>query len=469
MFIYTYSYKDPIRYIFQILLIVTIMTTIVFSVCWINLGSGFLNTFAINLPYLFLILYDVVLIYRYKLIIFKRLLGGLKKNKSYFAPLMIYLIYEFFNMANGIKWGEIDYIGNKILIICKFIFLFVNVILFIEEDEKKIKNKEILFFIGITSFIISAFAIAVYVIMPEPLYMSRISPYKDYNVFATTLLFVTIVLVSNIIKTERYREITKIIIMMVTIAFNYSIVVLSGSRRGIVLAGISLIGLMIAFFLQKQKTSIKSIIRSLIECIIILMVSILIIGCIYYGFNKYIEIKANALSIDVHETSLADRYESINTEEGLSSRGPLWEIAGVEIRNMNLKELVFGCGSGYNMVIYEKPENESQLSKNDGHEEAKWDPHNIVLNDILEGGIIKVALLLVLMVSVIYTIIRRVIKNDIVNALMMFNLGTILLAKTFLSARRGILGEDIFWLMMMVLYIVTEERRKNFHRLKSRP
>ena len=491
-----------------------IMTTVIFSVCWISTDNIIIDVCLINLSYLILFFADIYLLCVKKINIFKIVYQAIRENK-FFIVLIIYILYEFFNIINGIRNGQVSYLLNKILIILKLGFLLLNIVLYIYSnysDNKSFerKKKNIFLSFGVSTYIIILFTLIKY-FSGNFILLTRIAPVNDYNVFAVTLLFTGSVMVHYIIKYLNGK--TRLILLTITIVLVFSIVYMSGSRRGIIFIYICAIAYILLYLLFYKNKFGRINYSNIISCVLISVVCFIFCNLAFNGFNYYVEAYATAAreaveqektnqdlemnnekqekeenlidnkvdsneisepgpqnptsteesSEDVSsdkaqkvpgfgETRLEDRYETINISEGLSSRSLVWEIAINEIKKMNVLEIIFGKGSGYNLSIYQTEENASLINPDVEPQEIKSDPHNIILNDILEGGIIKILFMIVIVVMVISIALKNIKYNN-QESILILCVGMILGGTLMLSARTGLLGVDLFWYLVVLTFI----------------
>lgn len=497
--------------IFEKLLYFCIVTTITFSVCWISTNNRIIDICLINLSYLLLFCADIYLLCAKKTNIFKIVYQAIKGNKL-FIVLILYVLYEIFNIINGIQNGQFSYLINKIMIILKLGFLLSNIILYIYSNNKSFerKKKNIFLSFGVSTYIIILFTLIKY-FSGNFILLTRIAPVNDYNVFAVTLLFTGSVMVHYIIKYLNGK--TRLILLTITIALVFSIVYLSGSRRGILFIYICIIAYILLYLLFYKNKFGKINFNNIISCTLIAAVCFICCNLAFSGFNDYVEAYANAAREAVEqeetnpdlemnnekqekeenlidnkvdsneisepgpknptsaeessengssdktqnvpgfgETRLEDRYETINISEGLSSRSLVWEIAIKEIKKMDALEIIFGRGSGYNLSIYQTEENASLINPDVEPQEIKYDPHNIILNDILEGGIIKILFIIIIVVMVIYIALKNIKYNN-QESILILCVGMILGATLMLSARTGLLGNDLFWHLVILTFL----------------
>ena len=457
-------------YFLESILLICICTTIVFSVCWIDIGNMYLNIVAMNLPYVIMLFVDIAILASKKMDLIRAIWKDVKVQRIFSLILIIYVLYELFNIANGWKFHNYTFLINRILIIAKFSFLLVNVLIYMSDlvrGDLCIKKKRVLCAIGLSSYFVVGFTLIKY-FTGNFIWLTKITPYHDYNAFSNVLIFSTIVMLSWII--IYIKGIWQLLMLFTTISINFTVVLCTGSRRGVIFIMIASVLLIIAFIIH-DKINRTTILHAAILCV----ACISIISVAYYGFNKYVEFypkwqiekaeeEANKMDttfnlddIDIagkYETNLSARYETINIEEGLASRWRIWEIAINEIKKMSTMEKIIGNGASYGQEIYKKDENRELL----GIEEkaAIYSPHNILLNDILEGGVLKL-LPLVAMVIIILRAAVKIFRLNRVESIMIIIMGILLAGDSILGADRGMLGKDWFWFLIIITYMTYVE------------
>lgn len=179
-------------------------------------------------------------------------------------------------------------------------------------------------------------------------------------------------------------------------------------------------------------------------------------------------------TVNISETSISKRYESVKSEEGMVSRQNIWKVSIAGIKEFDLKEIVFGKGNGYSWNIYENDEDEEVRELLDlyGMEKSKpqWMmPHNFILTEFLEGGLLKILLILFLTIAIIYSLFQY-IKTDNVYGCMFLLLYFCFAANFMLGTTHGLLGEDLFWLTtgLLILFRSNETMvEKNIFRKKE--
>lgn len=457
---------------YDFILYIAIVATIVSSVCWIDFGNTIVNAIVVNIPCVVLFIADLFLIKKYKINnvfnTIKKILID-RKTKTLLFLIFIFSIYTLFNVINGIKYGMYSYLLLRLMKILKYIFLLINIIYYInKENNLKCSKSNIIFVIGISNYFIVIWTLAKY-FSGNFLEITKITPCHDYNVFAIVLLFTTTVMLHWL--ANYYNGKLKSLFIVMTIIISGTVIFASASRRGVVLfllcSFIYFIYGCIYIFHNRKKKLIKSVAILLVIC----SISVVGINTLFYGFNRYVEWypqrqieKLEKKQVEYKnediagfgETRITKRYETINIDEGITSRRDIWEIAINEIKNLNVRELIFGAGAGYQKQIYKFKENMDILNVDDTN---VLNPHNIFLSDILEGGIVKAILFIGIVIYILYIIIRRG-KENIFESLLLFSLGMIIAGFVLLSSHGSILNEDLFWYYVMLIIPINKVNEK---------
>lgn len=417
-----------------------------------------------HIPYIALFFVDCFIIYKNKKI-FQVYKLYIKNSKWLFLAMFLFIAYDIFTLSYA---KTLSYSYMKYIVFIKIIFLCLSIFLCLYEDEYGAFQNNLRFYIQSIGFILILIIVTTFVEWHLGLapYLKRISLIEDYNVYATYMLFTLHFFMYSYLKNRKFFSVvTKIIYISVGI-LSLGLLYLTGSRRAVVLVPIVFFVFCVAYVIEEikqyclQRTKVQK--KKYIGVFILLIFSILWMRQSVPLFEKYIQmIEENNMYVEqtnVWHTrggDLSSRYETINVDEGFSSREDLWDIANEEIKNFSFKEFVFGKGNGYAYNIYENTDNPKvwNLLKAGGHTEMKphWThPHNLILTEILEGGIIKIILLLFLMFILIIYVIQLIIRKHVLG-FMMLSIYLCFAGELFLGSTYGLLGEDLFWLTTAIL------------------
>ncbi len=162
------------------------------------------------------------------------------------------------------------------------------------------------------------------------------------------------------------------------------------------------------------------------------------------------------------ETTLLERYESLDGGGAFETRRALWGAALGELRRMSAHPaaLLFGRGGGYDIALYDRlleSGADERLSKTFGDAEkyrGKLSAHNFLLSDMLCGGAVKLALALALCAALAVSALRAALSSFREGLPCAMLLATALV-NSFISNRFGLLYDRYFWIGAMLLVFIT--------------
>lgn len=377
-------------------------------------------------------------------------------NKCLGIAILAYWIWDITNVLRA----QVPIVPlDKYLMGAKLFFLFINIIFYSTSFDKGVRNLNKIYYIlinwGITSSVISVFSWIAYFTDYPMMYDKRISLIADYNVFSTVLML-GFVGISFTIINSRKDFIRKAIYMIVISTINIPILYLSGSRRTILLLAAFILFFVIYCLIKRivSKTEHK------LKDIAFLFIAIVVIGSLcQIQIAQFSEYSAGSThhAHNIQEGTIEGRMETIEEGSALDLRFMIWEAAVAWIGEMDLKEILIGGGGSYSSDVYDRRNDpiNSEVVEYYGitNETPKniLNPHNFILNDMLEGGIIKVILLLVMLVISLKYIID-VFHYDRDIAIMLLWLFAILFATLMMSAKNGIFGNRMTWILYAFLF-----------------
>jgi hypothetical protein len=256
---------------------------------------------------------------------------------------------------------------------------------------------------------------------------------KDYNIFATQILIgmmLTSILVKEKLKLSKRK---KYIILGTNLLINGTIVMLTSSRRAflLLLFTVALLGYYylkpLLKFRKRLKASYKKVIK--ISAIIVVCFALVTIGFITFNKNNY--------------SVLTYRYSTLFQKEGYRTRLTRYDSTLNILSNYNFGEFLIGKGSAYDTYIFS-----ANAKKPIG---ADY-PHNALLSDIMNGGIIKFTnMLAILVIVVVQLALIRKIDFDYFIAL--FSVWFTILFFNFVSGF-GIMFDFTFWVFICLNMII---------------
>lgn len=423
-----------------------------------------------HIPYAVLFVVDCIIIRNKRNDLTSIIKEYVGKNRLLFLTVIIFVLYD---MVTIIYAQTPSYSFMKYLVFVKMVFLVLSIFLCIYEKETSFWKKNLEFLIRSIGWIVSLILITTIIEWSLGLtpYVKRISTIEDYNIYASYLLFTLLFFAYyHLEKKDNEAGKKKIIYASVGI-IAFSFLFLSGSRRAVMLAPIMLAIYVFAYIIKERVTIHESTLVTLDnrrrkKHIYFLALICILVTCTQASvpiFERVISVDCVSEREGINRGgSLASRYDTINLDKGFASRDLIWNVAISEIKDYNTVELLFGKGNGYGWNVYEDIDNKGveELSLAYDLEElkSKWmSPHNLVLKEFLEGGLIKISVLLSLAIVIIVTVFK-IIKKYFLYGMLLLSVYICQAGNFVLGGTYGLLGEDLFWLVTAVLIVVNTLR-----------
>lgn len=477
---FIYCIKRPIMWLILI-------TYVYFWSCRLWFENAYVTPM-LQLPFLLALPIDLFVLWNKRKEIPDILKHYILKNKVIFISVVMFV---FCDIVTFFYARALSYAGTKYELFLRTIYVLSSIFLCCYEDDAQKMKENVESLIRCICCVLVMFVVTTVIRWSLGLapYWERISLCRDYNVFARYFIFSLIFYIFYYIKWEgSFSGLFKIVYFVCEV-LAIDLILLTGSRRAVVLCPIVIT---VSFFFyvlrrilkEKQK---KHDVKNFKVCIGILGLALVLAGNMYFSvplFEKYVSLTSeekkaahmnfmleNTMIDDssndnipvLSEVNLAARYQSIGSEQGLAKRDVIWEVALYEIKKMNLSEMLFGKGSGYSWKIYENEENEGveQLLELYGREEPepKWmSPHNFFLTEFLEGGLFKIIMSLCVFGAVFYSLVQYMRKNAEYGLMLLLVYGC-LGANFMMGTTNGLLGEDLFWLSTGFLILLRSNER----------
>lgn len=416
-----------------------------------EMASGY-SFYLLEISLVFLIFsfsYVFFLAFRCKISMFIRLLDT-RLWAGMFAVLIL-LFYIIYDVVSTI------YAPDILLVILKYKVILVMglislCIVYYCRGTREIDR--VLLNISYVSFFTSLFTVLNYMYFKiYPIYYTlRLTLRRDYNMFATTIFIGFITGFFYIINSSR-TTINKLLLLLIMFAVELPVIMLCGSRRIYILLFPAILLMSILFVIKEiQLTGNKA------KTIFLMILWGVCISFITYAntlsMNMYMlsvyEVEGSEGSMGIiseTETTPADRYETVSNGSLFDKRSIIWGIAIDEIKTFTTKELLIGKGNAYDILLYDAVEN-SDLEEAYPNLEArkgKLSAHNFLLADILNGGIIKLILSILLVISQIAILIKILLLNPFIGIQYSMIQGLVFI-NNFISNRYGFLYDKFFYI-----------------------
>ncbi|MFV0497708.1 MAG: O-antigen ligase family protein [Candidatus Fimivivens sp.] len=382
---------------------------------------------------------------------FKSLIVFFMRSKS--AVLIAMAVYLSVDATNFFIFGDLALAWQKYRVVGVLILLFASLCILRHRPNF---IKLILLVVGLSSVVVSIYSLAYYFLpIRLPLfYTARFSMRRDYNMYATQLIVGFIALVFGVIATKNKKA---MIALMAALPVIVAVSILSGSRRVLIMlpvvlpvAALSFAAAGIRLFGARQTGAV-------IGCLAVITgLTIAETVLFRYGLAQINTPGSPTRSVAPSsgvETQLSARYETIRSSSILEKRKIIWGIAIEEISKYSVPSLVFGWGGGKNISLYDEisapldaiyPDRQARL--------GALSAHNMMLADLLDGGVIKLIALLYLIFASGISCIMLALKRPFIG----LPLGMILavcMVNSMVSNRFGLLYDRYFVLFAAMVAI----------------
>lgn len=354
--------------------------------------------------------------------------------------LGVYILVDLLNMIYALDYSVAL---SKYVIFIQSLNYFVNFLILVSLNRFSVKTviDDIYKWVFASGFIVGIISIInyIYPFMCSK-YLAQISLITDYNAFSRYFIFSYMVGTVYCYKNHRFSFFKKLILI-----FGYTVVVsliilMTVSRRSLISFGFILLILIVYIIISSTKAVWKRLdFRNAFKRIITVFIALFITVGSIYGINtalikystthmevkkariiqtekrnSFAKIVVGIVNEDIIHRADWDWDKTIESEQKekqetafqrfedndiWGKRKVIWNESIEEIRSFSLKELLFGRGTGYSIKLYEKEEHLKALEKIydlPDKVEGFMHPHNYLLQDMLDGGIIKTILSLIM-------------------------------------------------------------------------
>lgn len=385
---------------------------------------------------------------------FGTILQSLKTIRPVKIPVALYLIFDIVSLAytDDVGFALTKYVTIlSMLAILLFTAYYIPAIFPDVSIRKKVQR--LLLTIGLSAIAATAYAYIYHTIFDQTFYARRLSMIEDYNQFSIVIIFGYFVLLL-FLRRSFYPKKSWFFWLVASSAFCISAVTLSGSRRSYMMMLacllIPIIYETICFLLPKPQP--KQLLR--------LLASLVLIGAIYTGITKVY----NDTTTERYEEMTEENQDIINMigakpveeiltdEQALGKREIIWQIAIDGFKDFSLTEKLFGAGGSYASDVYDTPETKPIIEK------MYWkqlpnqfmNPHNFILVDLLNGGIVKTIFMIASLIGALYCLLKN-IKKQSTELIYTAIAAAISLGNIFVSSKFGYLNDKFVWTALILV------------------
>ena len=401
--------------------------------------------------------------------VWSRFRAGFQSARFLYVAFGLYLVWDvillFYSKDLSLAFGKLPQYAGYLLLLPTGIYFCSN----------KKRVKALIFTVACVGSAVSVGALIIYFVSRRPIYFQRLSTATDYNVFSTILVISLIFGVVWLLYENRLAFWKRLGILVVLLAVNMPVLYLAGSRRMMIMLPYFLLFAVVyeaaRSFFQKPVSVRRGTERlmMIVFCAVFYMAASSLAGPFSQlgaekesAWKKYeagliqqgqTDLSDGALDSS-EESTISKVIESIDSGEMSNKRKLIYTVALRELDTYSPTELLFGKGASYDMYLYDHTTNEALLSAykyDSGDRPASgWmSAHNFVLADLLNGGLLKLALSLALIGGILAVIIG-ILRRDSRCGLLLMLPFALVVCNNFISGAYGFLN-DIFFITVLTL------------------
>lgn len=408
----------------------------------------------------------------------------IKENKTIITFLALYVIMGIITLlyANNISFSVTKYV----VVVQMILFLIMSAYYIL---TRKVKTSEIermnwiMINLGVTAIIVAIISVLGFMTDTYTVYKERISPIIDYNQYSTILL-VGFIAFSFVVLYAGKDNVRKYIFLLISAVCVLPAIYVSGSRRSYLL--MMLVSIVLIIFVlvleiikvckKKEKKHFLMRILLIVICICVTYASVLGLEKAVQRHNIYSHHSGEVVigdsdgEIENIESTIEQTYDSISDGQAMSKRSLIWSVAIEDIQSANAIELLVGHGASYAWEVYDQEGKDSvnvllgAYGIKLGSVSYWMNPHNVFLQDMLDGGILLVGLQVTIWIFVCISLIKLARKN-VSAALSLFLMYLTLGVTLMLSCAHGVVAHKYFWLFIgwqvMYVYATNSMRKKD--------
>lgn len=475
------------KHLLEKIMDILFLSTIFFIPIEISLNLRFLKFVS---PYkISILLLSILFIYNFLLFYkegYQEIKYSLKNLFSKYKFVVItVVIYFLFDLISLLWTKDIRFALRKYITIMPMVVLFLySCVYFFRTEDTFIryqKTRHIALSMGLMAFALSLATWIVYLVNNRTYYILRMSLSPDYNQFTLSIIL-------GFLCGMYYILTIKEVQLKLVSFFCYSLTImplfhLSGSRRTmlIYLPIYAILSLFLLVEINRKKN------RNLLILTIIIVVSIPLLNqMLIEGYNAHSskvykrmydesieagkELVSAAESKEetiIHEFKLEQnlqfKSDTIRTGEAFQARNTLWKIATDEIKSYNNLELLIGKGASHQRDVFRTDEAVKVLFPDEQPKEFSGyiHPHSMIFVELLNGGIIKLSIVLAVIISVLYYAFKTFKNKSYYGVLLILLYGAVFLSSQVIDSIFGLLESRLTWIFLMLVLGMISYRGKD--------
>lgn len=388
---------------------------------------------------------------------FKLLLPPFMRTGMILLPFFLLLGYLAWDVAGLFYSPDAGYAARKYYVVVPMLAFIIPTISFAQDEDHLDRLYRTLGWSGAAVGLFSLSNYFIYEFVPLP-YIRRLSMITDYNRYAENLFIAMVLMGFYIINTtpKRTHRTAKLTFALIFFA---TLITLSGSRRTYLLMFPSIAALLLyrSFYIVRYSATERMAFYRLCKGLVLSVIAAAAVMGLQAGFEWYsdikYEIKVEQGGEVIEETSVDTVIDSISSGGMFGKRAVIWRTAVNDALEFDFLDILIGRGSGYDSYLYDHTSdpNLAAIYANIEPKPKNWmNPHNFVLADFLNGGLIRILLSFTLAASVGATLwavfIRRANR-----AVSLFLAMAFVYFSAFISGRYGFVYDKFYYILLACL------------------
>ncbi len=426
------------------------------------LGCLFLMTFEIAVPLpisLFKGLYIAVFVVLALRVTLLReglslLLPTTLRKARILLPLFLLLGYIIWDAVGLLYSPDVEYSARKYYVVLPMLLFIIPTLCYAIDEAHLNRLYLTLVWSGAAVLLFSLSNYFVFEFIPLP-YIRRLSTIADYNRYAENLFIALALMGYGIIGTNRRSHRRSLMLFAGLVLFAAAITV-SGSRRTYLLMFPAVILLLLyrAFYIARYSDTERTAFARLCFGCGLCALGAAAVFLLQAGFERYSDIKYEQLvdsgGVVNEENSVDAVIDSISGGGMFEKRAVIWRVAADTALDYDFQDILVGRGSGYDSYLYDHTSDEAlaTLYKSVEQKPKNWmNPHNFVIADFLNGGLIGILLSLGLAAS-LFASLWAIFARRPGRALGSLTVAAFVYFGAFISGRYGFVNDKFFYIVL---------------------
>ncbi len=375
-------------------------------------------------------------------------------------PLLLLLGYLIWDGVGLLYSPDATYAARKYYVVLPMLLFLIPSLCYARDEAHLDRVYLTLGWSGaaVLLFSLSNYFVFEFIALP---YIRRLSIIADYNRFAENLFIAAIFMGYGIIgKSRRTRR--RMLMLFAALVLFAAAITVSGSRRTYLLLfpSVALLLLYRAFYIARYSDSERTAFFRLCRGAALCVCGALAVLALQMGFERYSDVKYQQLvdngATVGEENSVDTVIDSISGGGIFQKRSVIWQVAADTALDYDFQDILVGRGSGYDSYLYDHSTDQTlaRLYESVDPKPKNWmNPHNFVLADFLNGGLIRLVLSLGLAASVLASL-WEIFARRPGRALGPMTVAAFVYFGAFISGRYGFVYDKFYYILLAC--IVTE-------------